>query len=111
MALLGAVLLKKTVFIVAIQRYGFPRLYRRLLEQNRFIVPTVHQKSTASAIKMAFLKPTQILNIIGENDYVRKILSTLSEGRGQYGSIIPKFLVDLSKILLDAASRWKKSLF
>jgi hypothetical protein len=109
--ILGAVALQKAAFFAAANSYGFHRIYRRLLEQNKYMVPKAHQKTTAAAIKLSFVAPTQILKIVSDNEYVMLILKNIATGQQEVLKYVPPFMVNMSKTLLDMAIRWNKPWF
>ena len=79
-ALAGALLLKKWTVYKAGSEYGWPRVYRRLLEKNREIVPTEHQADVKEAIAAALRSPTQIFNIVRESPDAGRFLHAVGTG-------------------------------
>ena len=104
LAILGLLLFKKTALLYAIHSYGVPHLYRRMLEQNKYLIPKPLQKPTAQAIRLGFEAPTKIFVIVQNNEQIRYILSTISQSGKLAGSTamqIPSLLVDISKTIMD----------
>jgi hypothetical protein len=60
LAFLGALVVKKAFVYSALSKYGFPRVYRRLLEQNRLNVALEHQPTVKRSIERIFRSPTEL---------------------------------------------------
>ena len=74
----GGLLLKKaTLYAVASNYAGFPRLYRRLLEQNRRLTPESSQWIVKEGLKMSLRSPTDA--------YV--VFRSVLEGRTVYNEL------------------------
>ena len=100
-ALIGLLLVKKAAAFAAIKVYGLPRLYRRLLEQNKALVPVDLQRQTRDAIRSCFDFYPAIYSTVRDNEQLQKILRETSRaGAGAVGSM-PSAVADLSKIILD----------
>ena len=103
-AIVGLLLIKKAALLYAAHSYGIPRLYRRMLEQNKFLIPKQQQKSTAAAIRTGFEAPTKIFAIVQSNDQIRFILTTLAESEKAVSGAamgIPSLLIDISKTIVN----------
>jgi hypothetical protein len=107
-AFLGVLLIKKVAVFSALHAYGLPRLYRRLLEQNKAIIPTSLQKQTKDAVRLCFDYPTRIYGTVRDNEQLTRILTELSSAStGLAGnaasatSSIPAVVVDVSRTILE----------
>lgn len=91
----GAVIaVKKAVgtgLYLAARRYGFPRLYRRVLEQNRRITRTDLQPGVRTAVAAAFRAPSQVADVLAERTKeVDKLLEDLQASDfAQKTTVIP----------------------
>ena len=79
-ALAGALLLKKWTVYKAGSEYGWPRVYRRLLEKNREIVPAEHQADVKEAIAGVLRSPTQLFSIVRESPDAGRFLHAVATG-------------------------------
>ena len=95
LAILGLLLFKKIALVSALRTYGSPRVYRRMLEQNKLITPVEHRKNVAIAIRTAFDSPTQIFFVIQSNEYIQRILSHLSSAK------VPAVIVESAQTILN----------
>ena len=101
-ALFGLLLFKKAVVLSSIQAYGLPRVYRRVLEQNRLFVPEPHQKATAKAIRTCITAPTQLVSTLQQNEHFLNLLNSIAKSKSSLRGIeVPRFLVELSQTITD----------
>eukprot|EP00937_MAST-01D_sp_MAST-1D-sp2_P007829 g7829.t1 len=77
-ALLGGVLLKKWTVYKAASEYGWPRVYRRLLEKNREHVPPEHQAGVRMAVSAYIRTPTRVFGAVRDSPYVGALLQRLT---------------------------------
>ena len=109
--LIGTLLVKKIVAFSAMNAYGFPRIYRRLLEQNKVFIPAYAQKQTAAAIRLGFDYPTRIYSIVRDEEYVRLLLSSIAKSGSHItedATRIPTALAEISKTIIDMVVRNNK---
>ena len=89
-AFAGALLLKKWTVYKAGSEYGWPRVYRRLLEKNREIVPVEHQAAVKLAIGAALRSPTQIFAIVRESPDAGRFLHAVGTGVRSGAGALPE---------------------
>lgn len=90
----GVLLVKKAVgtgAYFAAKKYGFARLYRRILEQNKRITRTDLQPSVRSTVAAAFRVPGEIADVLAARGReVDKLLADLQESNfAKNTSVIP----------------------
>lgn len=90
----GVLLVKKAVgtgAYFAAKKYGFARLYRRILEQNKRITRADLQPSVRTTVAAAFRVPGQIADVLAaRGKEVDKLLADLQESNfAKSTSIIP----------------------
>jgi len=102
--LFGAVVLAKKAIAgsiyVAGKKYGWPRVYRRLLEYNRKVTPAANQKAVRSAVAAGFRLPGEAFKIL-QREEVQKFLAVIGDSKfAQSYSVFPG--VTLSKVVSAA---------
>jgi tetratricopeptide (TPR) repeat protein len=106
----GALFLKKATLWKAASSYGYPRIYRRLLEQTREHVPDpVRRKHANRAIAGAIRAPQEALAMLTDSE-VYPVLEKIAR-RGDAGAkhIMPPFLYTLLRTGLEATAPVKYS--
>ena len=71
--LAGLLLAKKAVLAslyVAAKQYGWPRVYRRLLEANKKLMTSQQQHTVRTTIKLAMRLPTQAADLLEKSNEV-----------------------------------------
>jgi hypothetical protein len=63
----GGILFKKATMYALAANYGFPRLYRRLLEQNRKLTPKDQQWIVREGLRRALRTPTEAYNVVRDS--------------------------------------------
>ena len=72
-ALIGAMFVKKLTSYAVYQtasNYGWPRVYKRILELNKVHTPLHHQDAVRYAVRGAIESPLQIYNVITDSKVV-----------------------------------------
>ena len=79
--LVGLLMAKKAVAYSAyraLQKYGFPRAYRRLLEANKQLTPPAHRVAVGRAVRTAFVLPGAAADVIVDNEPARAFLASFA---------------------------------
>ncbi len=106
---LGLLLLKKTAAYQtykALSAYGWPRVYRRLMEQNRVLTPKAAQPVVADAVKSALRSPTTAYRGL-QTPEVRRFVDRLSGIRPLAMPGALRSLVELAESLLKPFGKCK----
>jgi len=120
--ILAPLLMKKTFFLTAAQAYGYPRIYRRLLEANKKLIADKQQRVyIRGVLRQGMIAPMTISQHLDNKDlvafisklsaYVLKEASTSSPAASSSASSsppMPEFIRDFAKIVNDAVAKLKK---
>jgi hypothetical protein len=106
LVLLGALLVKKAAALTLYQygsRYGWPRVYRRILEANRRLTPPAQQPFVRAAIKAAFIVPAKTGEVIANTEVYRLAMRALEEQQ-QAHAIGPRTAAALQRVLANGVA-------
>ena len=103
----GALLLKKWTVYKAASDYGWPRVHRRLLEQNRVHVPPEHQPAVRKAVGMLIRYPTQIFSTIRDTPHLGPFLRSAAEGVSEGARALPQPVQSLLRAVLASTETGK----
>ena len=96
--MLGGVLLKKWTVYKLGSNYGWPLVYRRLLEQSQVHVPPEHRPAVRVALKKAFRSPTQVF-VLARDSHVGAFLQQLI---GDGAAALPRPVRGLVEFVVDS---------
>ena len=84
-------------FYYAADSYGWPRIYRRLLEANRTANADdpASQRLVRDSLKLVLRTPTQAYSVLADNEILQKVGAVASELGAPYAKNTPDFLKDL----------------
>ena len=88
---------KKLSIFKAAQLYGFPRVYRRLAEGIRDIVPVSEQAAVRSAIKNSMRFPNTAVNLVENSNVVNFITKYCKIVIDKSPYNLPPFFLSLAK--------------
>ena len=115
-ALFGAALAKKAAIYAVAHSYGFPRIYRRLLELERSAYPNatpVFRSAVRTGIKQTIRYPNQAAATIAANPQMLALLGHLGGVKGVTEGMSRKVLEAVSSVLkssgLDEKALWQKA--
>ena len=84
----------------ACKNYGWARVYRRLLEQNRILISPTTRQSTQQAIRLAIQAPPQFATQVATH---AQVLQPFLEGLAQRAQpAVPSFLVAAAKFVVNS---------
>lgn len=104
LALLGLLAVKKAAaasLYVAGKRYGWPRVYRRILEHNRRLMPAQSQALVRSAVADAFRMPAHAARILETSEVYQLAQRALEEQRAR--GALPALLLAAAQRRLERA--------
>jgi hypothetical protein len=104
----GLFVAKKAVAVslyMAGKRYGWPRVYRRVLEYNKKLTPLPQQAGVVNAVKKAFHFPTQALQVIQSQEAYQFLKSYASYARSM-GGLAGTATAKMAESLINAPSQW-----
>jgi len=102
-ALIGALVVKKMAgfgMYQAASNYGWPRVYKRILEQSRVHMPKESQILIRESVRAAIESPLKIYNVIADShvgDLARKVSQAATE-KENAGTRPPSFIVSMSHV-------------
>ena len=115
-ALFGAALGKKAVLYAVAHTYGFPRIYRRLLELERTAYPNAtpaFRSAMRSGIKQTIRYPNRAAATIAANPQMLALLGQLGSVKGVTDSMKGKVMEAVSGVLkaagMDEKALWLKA--
>ena len=105
-ALIGALVVKKMAgfgMYQAASNYGWPRVYKRILEQSRVHMPKESQKLIRGSVRAAIESPLKIYHVIADShvgDLARKVSQAATEkgNVSNAGTTPPSFIVSMSHV-------------
>jgi hypothetical protein len=108
-ALIGALIVKKMAgfgMYQAASNYGWPRVYKRILEQSRIHMPEESQVLIRGSVRAAIESPLKIYTAITDShvgDLARKVsqAATEKETVSNNGTTPPSFIVSMSRIFAN----------
>ena len=114
--LFGAALGKKAVLYAVAHTYGFPRVYRRLLELERSAYPNaspVFRTSLRSGIKQVIRYPNKAAATVAANPHLLLLLGQLGSVKGVTDGMRSKVMEAVSGVLkasgMDEKALWQKA--
>ena len=106
----GAMFLKKATLWKAASDYGWPRIYRRLVEQTREHVPDPVQRANVNnAIAGAIRAPAEALTLVTDSSVYPVLEKIAKQGDVQAKKIMPPFVYALIRAGLEATAPVKYS--
>ncbi len=100
--LIKLIIFKKIAFYVVVHQYGFPRLYRRLLEGMKvFNISKTHQKTIQEHLKDGIRFPTKAHHILTDKatrEYLIQYFDSF-DLISQQGTVIPEIMHNIREIL------------
>lgn len=106
LVILGALLAKKAAALTLYQygsRYGWPRVYRRILEANRRLTPPSQQPLVRAAVKAAFIVPARTSEVIANTEVYRLAMRALEEQQREH-AIGPRTAAALQRVLANGVA-------
>ena len=96
--LLGGLALKKWTLYKLGSNYGWPLVYRRLLEQNKLRVAAEHQGKVQQALAKAFRSPAQIFELARDSH----VAAFLQQVTGEGAAMLPRPVRSLLEYVVDS---------
>jgi hypothetical protein len=96
--LLGGLALKKWTLYKLGSNYGWPLVYRRLLEQNKLRVAAEHQGKVQQALAKAFRSPAQIFELARDSH----VAAFLQQVTGEGAAMLPRPVRSLLDYVVDS---------
>lgn len=102
----GAIIAKKVAVLGIARMYGFPRVYRRMLELEKYVYPNADQafkRSINEPIKQAIRYPDQALNNLSKNPAALAFIEQLTKIKDiKLGNATTNQAINHTVELLDA---------
>ena len=115
-ALFGAALAKKAALYAVAHTYGFPRIYRRLLELERTAYPNaspIFRSAVRTGLKQTIRYPHKAAATIAANPQMLALLGQMGSMRGVTDSMRSKVMEGLSALMkasgVDEKALWQKA--
>ena len=115
-ALFGAALVKKAALFTVAHTYGFPRIYRRLLELERSAYPNAtpsFRTSIRTGLKGTIRSPQKAASIIAAHPQMLALLGQMGSVKGVTGEMKTKVMDGLSAVMkasgVDEKALWQKA--
>jgi len=115
-ALFGAALVKKAALYTLAHTYGFPRIYRRLLELERSAYPNaspVFRSAVRNGLKHSIRYPHKAAQTIAANPQMLALLGQMGGIKGVSDSMRSKAMEGLSAVMkasgMDEKALWQKA--
>lgn len=105
----AGMLLKKATFWAAMNSYGYPRAYRRILEQTKIHVEPQHRQHVNNLVKSAFRAPTEFYSAISDSKVYPALVKIAKQGDDTAKKAMPPFLYTLIRAALEASAPVKYS--
>jgi hypothetical protein len=99
--LVGAFAVKKLTVFKAAQSYGWPRVYRRIVEGIRATLPKSDQEGVQNSIKSAFRLPDKAVTLVTDSgvlNFAKKFSKYIVD---KSPVNLPPFMVSLAKTILS----------
>ena len=115
-ALIGALFVKKLTSYAMYQaasNYGWPRVYKRVLELNRIHTPLQHQETVRFAVRGAIESPLKIYNVITDSkvvDFAKNVAQSneiINDEKFKTSAQPPSFLMGLASIVAKSNTPMK----
>ena len=96
-------------FYYAADSYGWPRVYRRILEANRAAnaADPAAQRLVADSLKLVLRTPTQAYTVLADNEVLRRVGAVAEELTAPYAANTPDFLKDLGSSIVKRTKAGK----
>ena len=96
-------------FYYAADSYGWPRVYRRILEANRHANAddAAAQALVRDSLKLVLRTPTQAYTVLTDNEVLRRVGAVAEELTAPYAASTPDFLKDLGTSIVKRTKAGK----
>ena len=97
----GALLAKKSIVYKAASTYGYPRIYKRLLEQTKIHVEPATRPHVNHLIKTSIRAPTQAYAAVMDTEVHRAITKIIAAGDNTAQTNLPPFMYTLLETAVE----------